>query len=119
MPTIDDLITDINQGQLRLPEFQRGYVWTRDQAREFVVSLYRGHPTGHLLIWHAYGPVKTRGGSGEGKGTTLLLLDGQQRLTTLYALIKGTPPRSTTKRSSSLTFTSASFARTFTTTRKL
>jgi hypothetical protein len=92
MPTIDDLITDINQGQLRLPEFQRGYVWTRDQAREFVVSLYRGHPTGHLLIWHAYGPVKTRGGSGEGKGTTLLLLDGQQRLTTLYALIKGTPP---------------------------
>lgn len=92
MPTVDDLITDISQGQLRLPEFQRGYVWTRDQAREFLISLYRGHPTGHLLIWHAYGPVKARGGSGEAKGTTLLLLDGQQRLTTLYALIKGSPP---------------------------
>jgi Protein of unknown function DUF262 len=92
MPKVDELLTDIGHGTLKLPEFQRGYVWTRDQVRTFVQSLYRGHPTGHLLIWHAYGPVKARGTSAESPGTTLLLLDGQQRLTTLYALITGKPP---------------------------
>lgn len=92
MPKVDELITDIAKGGLKLPEFQRGYVWTRDQVRTFVQSLYRGHPTGHLLIWHAYGPVRTRGDTSEEPGQTLLLLDGQQRLTTLYALIKGEPP---------------------------
>ena len=92
MPKVDELITDISRGGLKLPEFQRGYVWTRDQVRTFVESLFRGHPTGHLLIWHAYGPVKTRGGPAEEHGKTLLILDGQQRLTTLYTLIKGEPP---------------------------
>jgi len=92
MPTVDELLTDITKDALKLPEFQRGYVWLRDQVATFVESLYRGHPTGHLLIWHAYGPVKTRGSKSEEVGKTLLLLDGQQRLTTLYALIKGTPP---------------------------
>jgi hypothetical protein len=92
MPKIDELITDVARGNLKLPEFQRGYVWTRDQVRVFIESIYRGHPTGHLLIWHAYGPVKTRGGGAEQAGTTLLLLDGQQRLTTLFALIRGEPP---------------------------
>jgi hypothetical protein len=92
MPKVDELLTDIAQGSLQLPEFQRGYVWTRDQVRTFVQSLYRGHPTGHLLLWHAYGPVKVRGGEAEQHGSTLLLLDGQQRLTTLYAVINGEPP---------------------------
>lgn len=92
MPTVAELINDIEKGGLKLPEFQRGYVWKRDQVRTFVLSLYRGHPTGHLLIWHAYGLVKTRGGSTSEQGKTLLILDGQQRLTTLYALIKGKPP---------------------------
>ena len=72
MPKVDELITDIAKGALKLPEFQRGYVWTRDQVRTFVQSLYRGHPTGHLLIWHAYGPVKTRGGESEGHRNTLI-----------------------------------------------
>src|SRR6185437_12139036 len=89
MPTVDELITEISKGGLKLPEFQRAYVWTRDQVRTFVQSLYRGHPTGHLLICDAYGPVRTRGETSEQAGNTLLLLDGQQPLTTLYALIKG------------------------------
>src|SRR5438876_2671225 len=92
MPTVAELINDIEKGGLKLPEFQRGYVWKRDQVRLFVQSLYRGHPTGHLLIWHAYGLVKARGDSTSEQGKTLLILDGQQRLTTLFALIKGTPP---------------------------
>lgn len=82
MPNVDELITDVDKGGLKLPEFQRGYVWTRDQVRTYVQSLYRGHPTGHLLIWHAYGPVKVRGDGVEHEGKTQLLLDGQQRLTT-------------------------------------
>ena len=46
--TANELIHEIGRGQLILPEFQRGYVWTTTQVREFLASLYRGYPTGSL-----------------------------------------------------------------------
>jgi len=94
MPKVDELISDISNGTLKLPEFQRGYIWTPQQVRIYVQSLYRGHPTGHFLVWHTTAPVKTRGDNAShgGRPTTSLLLDGQQRLTSLFALIKGLPP---------------------------
>ena len=46
------LILDfIDSGFMALPEFQRGYVWNRDQVRGFFDSLYRRHPVGSLLVW--------------------------------------------------------------------
>ena len=48
--SIQDLLSQIRRGEILLPEFQRGYVWTRDQVRGLTQSLYRKHPTGHLLI---------------------------------------------------------------------
>jgi hypothetical protein len=92
LATVQELIGQIKKGELLLPEFQRGYVWSRNQVRAFVRSLYRGHPTGHLLIWKTYKPPKTRGDAKIGDSYSLLLLDGQQRLTTLYTLFEGKPP---------------------------
>ena len=56
-------------------------------------SLYRKHPTGHLLIWRTYKPALVRGNEVPRAGHSLLLLDGQQRLTTLYVVFKGEAPR--------------------------
>ena len=91
--SIEDLLDQIRRGEILLPEFQRGYVWTRDQVRGLMQSLYRRHPTGHLLIWRTYKPSPVRGGEAMRDGHSLLLLDGQQRLTTLYVLFKGQAPK--------------------------
>lgn len=94
--SITDLLNQIEREGILLPEFQRGYVWRRNQVRGLVQSLYRKHPTGHLLVWRTYRPSGVRGagaaGVAGGDGRSLLLLDGQQRLTTLYALFKGEAP---------------------------
>lgn len=92
MPTVQELIAQVGTGEIVLPEFQRGYVWNRDQVRKFVNSLYRKHPTGHLLIWKTQKPSGIRGGTPKAGGHTQLLLDGQQRLTSLFVLVKGKPP---------------------------
>ena len=91
--SIKDLLSQINRGEILLPEFQRGYVWNRNQVRELMQSLYRNHPTGHLLIWRTYKPALVRGGAAAGDGHSRLLLDGQQRLTTLYVLFEGKAPQ--------------------------
>ncbi len=90
--SIQDIISQIRRGEILLPEFQRGYVWRRDQVRGLAQSLYRKHPTGHLLIWSTYKPSAVRGGEASANGHSLLLLDGQQRLTTLYVLFEGKAP---------------------------
>ena len=91
--SIQDLLNQIGRDEILLPEFQRGYVWNRDQVRGLMQSLYRGHPTGHLLIWRTYKPSRVRGGDTPLDGHSLLLLDGQQRLTTLFVLFRGKAPR--------------------------
>ncbi len=91
--SIHDLLIQIGRDEILLPEFQRGYVWNRNQVRGLLQSLYRGHPTGHLLIWRTHNPSLVRAGEAARNGHSLLLLDGQQRLTTLYVLFKGKAPR--------------------------
>lgn len=90
---IETILDQIDLGAIALPEFQRGYVWNRGQVRGVMSSLYRGHPVGSLLVW----VTKTErvDARGEGKvevGSVKMLLDGQQRITSLYGLIKGRPP---------------------------
>ena len=51
---ISTILDHIDSGHMALPEFQRGYVWNRDQVRDLMLSLYRKHPVGSLL---------TRGGT--------------------------------------------------------
>ena len=57
---IQHLVEQIKYGEILLPEFQRGYVWNRQQAKELVESLYKNHPTGHLLMWTTYDPTPIR-----------------------------------------------------------
>ena len=48
---ISTILDHIDSGHMALPEFQRGYVWSRDQVRGLFDSLYRRHPVGGLLVW--------------------------------------------------------------------
>jgi len=90
---VSDLIRDIQLGEFTLPEFQRGYVWNRQQVRGYLNSLYRNYPTGSFLIWKTPHPPKLRGDVEiEESRFYQLVLDGQQRLTSLYALIVGSAP---------------------------
>lgn len=82
----------IDSGTILLPEFQRGYVWNRDQVRGLMRSLYLCHPVGGLLFWEtSAGDLSVRGGLA-GSGTHNLLLDGQQRVTSLYGVVRGKEP---------------------------
>ncbi|KUP96514.1 GmrSD restriction endonuclease domain-containing protein [Thermobifida cellulosilytica] len=93
MAKLSTLLDQIDSGTILLPEFQRGYVWNRDQVRGLMRSLYRGYPVGSLLLWEtAATDVSARGGAAAMGGTYLMLLDGQQRITSLYGVIRGRPP---------------------------
>jgi len=48
---ISTILDHIDSGHMALPEFQRGYVWNRDQVRGLFDSMYRRHPVGGLLVW--------------------------------------------------------------------
>jgi hypothetical protein len=90
---ISTILDQIDIGTIALPEFQRGYVWNRDQVRGLMDSLYRKHPVGSLLVWM----TKTESASPRGDGplppgSVKLLLDGQQRITSLYGIIRGKSP---------------------------
>lgn len=90
---VSTILDQIDLGSIALPEFQRGYVWNRDQVRGLMDSLYRKYPVGSLLVW----ATKTEGAKARGdgqlaSGVVKLLLDGQQRVTTLYGIILGRAP---------------------------
>ena len=90
---ISAALVNVESGQLALPEFQRGYVWNRNQVRSLMQSLYREDPIGALLIWTTDAdPENLRNPDAQDLGTINLLLDGQQRITTLYGLIRGEAP---------------------------
>src|SRR5581483_9046183 len=88
------ILDSINLGALALPNFQRGYVWNRDQVRGLMQSLYRRYPVGSLLVWVTKTETaSTRGDGTLSPGSVELLLDGQQRITSLYGIIRGQSPR--------------------------
>jgi len=90
---VETILDQIDLGAIALPEFQRGFVWNRDQVRALMASLYRRHPAGSLLVWVTEKDTATmRGGPKGAEGTVDLLLDGQQRMTTLYGIIRGRAP---------------------------
>ena len=91
---ISEILNQIDLGSYALPEFQRGYVWNRDQVKKLMMSLYRGYPIGGLLIWVTKtDPTITRGEGQLTPGVVNLILDGQQRITSLYGIIRGHAPK--------------------------
>lgn len=91
--SVEELVGMIERGELRLPEMQRRYVWRSTRVRDLLDSLYRGYPSGAILLWETDGDVPLQEFAVEQQKNpyrnTRLLLDGQQRLTSLSAVIRG------------------------------
>jgi len=90
---VNALIEQIDSGDLRLPDLQRPFVWKRSKVRDLFDSLYRGYPAGYFLLWSTQAPVDSHSvatSSGSSSGLKMIV-DGQQRLTSLYAVMKGRP----------------------------
>ncbi|MFK4623888.1 GmrSD restriction endonuclease domain-containing protein [Bradyrhizobium diazoefficiens] len=85
------LIEDIGLGKIGLPDIQRPFVWPNVNVRNLFDSLYRGYPAGYLLFWETGVDLGMRTiGTHTGQAApTLAIVDGQQRLTSLYAVTKG------------------------------
>lgn len=91
---ISTILDHIDNGHMALPEFQRGFVWNRDQVRGLFTSLYKRHPIGGLLVWATESMTAAhRGDNPLAAGIVKLLLDGQQRITSLYGVVRGRPPK--------------------------
>ena len=89
---LSSLLNAIELGALGLPDIQRPFVWKNAKVRDLFDSMYRGYPVGYLLLWQTgqHGE-KTIGHDGKQKSPSLVIVDGQQRLTSLYAVVKGVP----------------------------
>ena len=91
---IREIIDNIDKQHLFIPAFQREYVWKRPDAKNLISSLIKDYPTGTMLTWATTNPPELKGDYVYEitKGVVKLILDGQQRITTLYLLIKGEIP---------------------------
>jgi len=91
--TVEQLVGMIQRRELELPEMQREYVWRGTRVRDLLDSLYRGYPSGVILTWRTSEPVARNAFAVETDKAPLsnpmLLLDGQQRLTSLSAVLRG------------------------------
>jgi len=90
---LNKLLEDIAMGEIGLPDIQRPFVWNRAQVRDLFDSMYRGYPVGTLLFWESglSGRHRKLGLDAKQKSPRLLIIDGQQRLTALYAAMRGVP----------------------------
>ena len=89
---LNSLVKYIELGEIGLPDIQRPFVWKNSKVRDLFDSMYRGYPVGYLLLWQN-GLVSNQGIGVEEKQKSprLVIVDGQQRLTSLYAVIRGVP----------------------------
>jgi hypothetical protein len=91
--SVEELVGMIQRGELRLPEMQRRYAWRSTRVRDLLDSLYRGYASGAILLWEIDEkvPLQEMAVSQQVNPyqSTRLLLDGQQRLTSLSAVIRG------------------------------
>lgn len=102
--TLKELLDRVETGRIQLPDFQRGWVWDDDRIRSLLVSISRGFPVGAVMTLDAGGDIQFRSrlvegaGSPEGVLPEQYLLDGQQRLTSLYQAMRHAGPVETRDR---------------------
>ncbi len=89
--SVDDLLRDVKNGKIKIPRFQRQFRWKSEDMLKLLDSIYRGYPIGNLLFWETdsnqkaksvFGPVVIE----ETAKVTTLVIDGQQRITTLVGI---------------------------------
>jgi hypothetical protein len=85
------LIEDIKQGEVALPDIQRPFVWGASKVRDLLDSMYKGFPVGFLMFWETGAEAGARqiGVDAKPKVPRMLVVDGQQRLTSLYTVMTG------------------------------
>ncbi|MEZ2122170.1 MULTISPECIES: DUF262 domain-containing protein [unclassified Corynebacterium] len=92
---LTDLFARIDRGDVQLPDFQRDYSWNVDRIRSLIVTVLRGYPIGCLMALDTrnepmrFRPRPLAGAPDTGRNPGMLILDGQQRLTTLYHCLRG------------------------------
>ena len=89
--SLNDLMTYISEGDIALPDIQRPFVWPNKNVRDLFDSMYRGYPVGYFLFWQNEAATNTRqiGTDGKKQRTARdLIVDGQQRLTSLFAVMR-------------------------------
>lgn len=93
--SISLLVSEIAHGTLALPDIQRPFVWKNTKVRDLLDSMFRGFPFGFILTWKSFQQTRTKAiGEASGAGRPdphALIIDGQQRLTSLYAVMTGKP----------------------------
>jgi hypothetical protein len=93
--SVSQLVNMIEKGQIQLPEMQRKFVWKATKVRDLLDSLYRGYPSGTILMWEPEESVALTSFSVKTDDKSafkpMLLLDGQQRLTSLSSVLRGEP----------------------------
>jgi hypothetical protein len=89
---ISEAVSDIAHKRIVLPEFQREYVWGKEQAKKLMAALFMEWPVGGILVWKTVNPPELKNMPTTGTEKVTVLLDGQQRLTTLYMLMTGNIP---------------------------
>lgn len=87
---VNALVSQIDTGELSLPDLQRPFVWERTRVRDLFDSLYHGYPAGYFLFWATPNEVDShKVGTSQGQSSGLkMIVDGQQRLTSLYSVMK-------------------------------
>ncbi len=89
---IQNLINDIEKKRIVIPSFQRQYVWKFRDAKFLIESIVKDFPIGSILTWETDEKIILRKEDTGNNKSSIVLLDGQQRLTTLYTLLKKEPP---------------------------
>ncbi|MCH8565205.1 DUF262 domain-containing protein [Nesterenkonia sp. LB17] len=89
--SVQELVSGVSSGQVRLPDIQRPFVWSNSKSRDLVDSMYQGFPVGELMFWENAGEHHSRtiGVSDKSQSASMQVIDGQQRLTSLYAVVTG------------------------------
>jgi hypothetical protein len=95
---IEDIVSELHRGGLKLPEIQRNYVWRKPQVAQLLDSIYKGYPVGSILLWDTGDGVVLRemaSNVGGSKPDFLpkIVLDGQQRITSLGKVFDPKSPK--------------------------
>ena len=108
---LKNLLEDVGTGRIQLPNFQRGWVWDDNRIRDLLISISRGFPIGAVMTLDVGGDVQFQSRLIEGVASGVqaakeqYLLDGQQRLTSLYQALRYEHPVNTRYRPGGSRFT--------------
>jgi hypothetical protein len=86
---LESLLNAIEMGDIGLPDIQRPFIWSNAKVRDLFDSMFHGYPVGYLLFWQSGAGTRGIGTDHKQKPPRLLIVDGQQRLTSLFAVVKG------------------------------